>query len=78
MVGAKGLEPSWVSPLAPKASAYTSFATRPLFFVIPDLIRNLDRNRKKILFAVLFWILKQVQDDRRGCLDPSTRFARSG
>ncbi len=35
MVGAKGLEPSWVSPLAPKASAYTSFATRPLFFVIP-------------------------------------------
>ena len=28
MVRGKGLEPSWVAPLAPKASASTNFATR--------------------------------------------------
>jgi hypothetical protein len=30
IVGTEGLEPTWVSPLAPKASASASFATCPL------------------------------------------------
>lgn len=29
MVGKEGLEPSRISPLEPKSSAYTNFATRP-------------------------------------------------
>lgn len=28
IVPEKGLEPSWIAPLAPKASASTNFATR--------------------------------------------------
>ena len=35
----KGLEPSWVTPLAPKASASTNFATRALCYSIVAPLR---------------------------------------
>ena len=43
-MGEEGLEPSWCNPLAPKASASASFATRP--FAVGWLILLLD-----VLFA---------------------------
>ena len=32
----RGLEPPWVTPLAPKASAYTNFATSACTNIIPE------------------------------------------
>ncbi len=36
MVGEEGLEPSRIAPLAPKASVYTNFTTRPYLIVVED------------------------------------------
>ena len=33
MVPGTGLEPAWITPLAPKASASTNFATRAYTFI---------------------------------------------
>ena len=40
LVGARGLEPPRIAPLAPKASVYTNFTTRPRRNVIPAPVRN--------------------------------------
>ena len=68
-VPGRGLEPPWVAPLAPKASAYTNFATPalgcriPHFFISrtaqecpPGRIRTYDPPlKRRVLYQLSYW-----------------------